>query len=108
MVIWMRSWKPICATRLVRPLSRPGMACSARFCFSMICPKLFSSVDFLSTKERSADMNEEIQARLDSLREEYDQLLKEVGMSDVTEDLTETASLIAGLPGGIKGIRDAG
>ena len=53
-------------------------------------------------------MNEELQARVDSLRSEYEDLLESVAMTDVTDDLGLTATKISGLPGKIKEVRDAG
>ncbi len=53
-------------------------------------------------------MDEVLQARIDDLRGEYDDLLEEVAMTEVTKELADTATEIAGLPGKVKQIRDAG
>lgn len=53
-------------------------------------------------------MNEELQARIEGLRDKYDDLLDELAMTDVTDELGTTSSTIAGIPGKIEGIRDRG
>jgi ElaB/YqjD/DUF883 family membrane-anchored ribosome-binding protein len=53
-------------------------------------------------------LNEEIQARIDELRDKYDELMEEVAFTDVTDQLGEVATQIEGLPGIINGIRDRG
>lgn len=53
-------------------------------------------------------MNEELQSRIDALREQYDDLLEDVAMTDVTKELADTATEIAGLPGRVAQIRTAG
>lgn len=53
-------------------------------------------------------MSEELQNKVSALRNEYDQLLNEVAMTDVTQALGDTATQIAGLPEKIKEIREAG
>jgi predicted nucleic acid-binding Zn-ribbon protein len=59
-------------------------------------------------QERTSVMNEELKRKIDTLRQEYDGLLNEVAMADVTRQLGDTATQITGLPGKIKEIRDAG
>ncbi len=53
-------------------------------------------------------MSEELQAKVDGLRRDYEKLMDAVAMSDVTEELGDTATEIAGLPGKVQQIRSAG
>ena len=53
-------------------------------------------------------MNEELQAKIESLRDQYDEILDAVAMTDVTDTLGETASTIAEIPGQVQGLRDRG
>lgn len=53
-------------------------------------------------------MNEELQGRIEDLRDKYDDLIEALSMTDVTEELGKTASTISGIPGKVKGIRDRG
>lgn len=53
-------------------------------------------------------MNEELQSRIESLRDDFDDLLDDLSMTEVTEELGETATTISGIPGKIQAIRDRG
>ncbi|MCB9435783.1 MAG: hypothetical protein H6673_02160 [Anaerolineales bacterium] len=53
-------------------------------------------------------MNEALQQRIEAVRQKYNDLLKAVAMDEVTKELGDTATQIAGLPGKIQEIRAAG
>lgn len=53
-------------------------------------------------------MNEELKQKIRSLRHDYDKLLEAVAMSDVSRELSDTATRIAALPGRVQAIRGAG
>ncbi len=53
-------------------------------------------------------MNEELQERIEKLRDQYDDLLDDLSMSDVSGELSRVAATIAGIPGKVQAIRDQG
>ena len=53
-------------------------------------------------------MNEELSAKVDALRSQYEKLQDEVAMTDVSDTLGDIATKITGLPGQIQGIRNEG
>lgn len=53
-------------------------------------------------------ISETLQERIAELRDTYDDLLEAVSMTDVTEQLGDTATTIAGLPGDVANIRNRG